>query len=327
MRFNRRVAIATLLAGATLAGPVCAQTEIKLGHVGEPGSLFDQSAQEFAKRVNERLGGKAKVVVYGSSQLGSDSDMIKKLKLGTVDLALPSTVMSSQVPVFGLFEMPYLVKDRAHMARIRDEIVLPKMAPAAEKDGVPIIAVWENGVRHITNNKRPIKTPEDLKGIKLRVPGGEWRVKMFQSYGANPSPLAFSEVFVALQTGVMDGQENPYAQIYPARFHEVQKYLSNTGHVYTPAYLTAGRSWARLDPEVQKIVTDTAKEMQPVVLDMAQKLDDELLGKLKAAGMEVNEVDKDAFIAASKAIYDEFSKQVPEGKDLIERAQALGRSS
>lgn len=327
MTVTRRIALALCLAGAALATPAIAQTEIKLGHVGEPGSLFDQSAQEFAKRANERLAGKAKVVVYGSSQLGGDSDMMKKLKLGTIDLALPSTVMSSQVPVFGLFEMPYLVKDRAHMARIRDQIVMPKMAPAAEKDGFRILAVWENGVRHITNNKKPIVKPEDLQGIKLRTPPGEWRVKMFKAYGANPSPLAFSEVFVALQTGVMDGQENPYAQIYPARFHEVQKYLSNSGHVYTPGYLTAGRSWSRLDPEVQKTLTDVAKEVQPVVLDMAQKLDDELLAKLKAGGMQVNEVDKEAFIKASKDIYDEFSKQVPGGKELIEQAQALAQSS
>src|SRR6185437_13979085 len=161
------------------------------------------------------------------------SEMLKKLKLGTMDLALPSTVMSSYVPAFGLFEMPYLVKDRAHMARIRDQIVLPEMVPAAEKAGYHIIGVWENGFRQITNNKRPIVKPEDLQGIKLRVPGGTWRVKMFKAYGANPTPLAFSEVFVALQTGAMDGQENPLAQIYPARFHEVQKYLSLTDHVYT----------------------------------------------------------------------------------------------
>jgi tripartite ATP-independent transporter DctP family solute receptor len=324
---NRRTILTAVLASGLLSSTAFAQTEIKLGHVGEPGSLFDRTAQEFAKRANERLGTKAKVVVYGSSQLGSDSEMMKKLKLGTIDLALPSTVMSSQVPLFGLFEMPYLVKDREHMARIRDQVVMPEMAPAAEKEGYKILAVWENGVRHITNSKRPIKTPDDLKGIKLRVPAGEWRVKMFQAYGANPSPLALSEVFVALQTGVMDGQENPFAQIYPSRFQEVQKYLSLTGHVYTPAYVTAGRSWSRLDPEVQKTVADTAKEMQADALRIAAQLDDELLGKLKAAGMEVNEADKDAFIKASDAIYKEFSTQVPEGKALIEKALALGKTS
>src|SRR6185312_7776119 len=233
MRFAK--ALFTFVFAAVLsAGTAAAQTEIKFGHVGEPGSLFDLSAQEFAKRANAKLGNKAKVTVYGSSQLGGDAELLKKLKLGTVDLALPSTVMSSQVPSFGLFEMPYLVKSRAHMAKIRDQIVNPTLVPAAEKAGYRIIGVWENGFRQITNSKRPINKPDDLKGLKLRVPQGGWRVKMFQAYGANPSPLALSEVFVALQTGVMDAEENPLAQIYPSRFYEVQKYLSLTGHVYTP---------------------------------------------------------------------------------------------
>ena len=199
---------------ARACGPRLAQIEIKLGHVGEPGSLFQKSADEFAKRANAKLGNKAKVVVFGSSQLGGDKEMLQKLKLGTVDMALPSTVMSSEVDLFGVFEMPYLVKDREHMARIEKEVFWPKIAPEAEKKGLKVLAVWENGYRHITNNKRPIKAPADLQGIKLRVPEGKWRVKMFQAYGANPSPMKFSEVFTALQTGVMDGQENPFTQIY-----------------------------------------------------------------------------------------------------------------
>src|SRR6185503_14796590 len=121
-------------AAALSAGAAQAQTEIKFGHVGEPGSLFDQSAQEFAKRAKAKLG------VYGSSQLGGDGELMKKLKLGTVDLALPSTVMSSQVPAFGVFEMPYLVKDRTHMAKIRDQVVNPTLVPIAEKSGYHIIA-------------------------------------------------------------------------------------------------------------------------------------------------------------------------------------------
>jgi TRAP-type transport system periplasmic protein len=303
------------------------QQEIKFAHVGKPGSLFDLSAQEFAKRANAKLGSKAKVVVYGSSQLGGDRQVLKELKLGTVDLALPSTVMSSEVPVFGLFEMPYLVKDRAHMARIRDQIVIPKMLPAAEKAGYHIIAIWENGFRQITNNKRPIFKPADLEGIKLRVPGGTWRVKMFQTYGANPSPLSFSEVFVALQTGAMDGQENPLTQIYSAHFYEVQKYLSLTDHVYTPAYVTAGASWKRLSPDVQKILTETAQQMQPVVYKMAADLDKQLLAKITKTGIKVNKADKAAFIKASKPIYEEFGKEVPGGKELIDEALALGKGS
>lgn len=316
-----------LLAGALAAGGAAAQTEIKLGHVGEPGSLFELSSKAFADRVNARLGDKAKVVVYGSSQLGGDSDMLKKLKLGTIDLALPSTVMSSVVPAFGLFEMPYLVKDREHMKRIRDEIVMPTLAPLAEKEGFRVLAVWENGFRHITNNRQPIVTPDDLKGIKLRVPQGTWRVRMFQAYGANPSPLAFSEVFVALQTGVMDGQENPLAQIYPARFYEVQKYLSLTGHVYTPAYLTAGRSWSKFTPEVRQALTEAARDSQDDVYRIAAQLDDDLLKKLKEAGIQVNEADKDAFIKASAPVYEEFAKEVPGSKALVDRALALASKS
>jgi len=314
------LAFATLL----MAGTAAAQTEIKFGHVGEPGSLLELNALEFAKRANAKLGDKYKVVVYGSSQLGSDSEMMKKLKLGTIDLALPSTVMSSYVPSFGLFEMPYLVKDRDHMARIRDQIVFPLMVPEALKVGYRILGIWENGFRQITNNKHPIVKPEDLAGIKLRVPKGVWRVKMFKAYGANPTPLAFSEVFVALKTGAMDGQENPLAQIYTGHFQEVQKYLSMSGHVYSPTYLVAGASWSRFPADVQKILEDTAKEVEPVALATGQRLDDELLDKIKTSGIKVNEVDKDAFIKASKQVYEDFGKEVPGGTELINKALALG---
>src|SRR5687767_3338933 len=255
-----------LAAALTLALPAIAQTEIKFGHVGEPGSLFAQSADEFARRANAKLGSKAKVVVYGSSQLGGDKELVQKLKLGTVDMALPSTVMSSEADMFGVFEMPYLVKDRKHMAKIEKEVFWPRLAPEAEKKGLKVLAVWENGYRHITNNKKPIKVPDDLKGIKLRVPEGKWRVKMFQEYGANPSPMKFSELFTALQTGVMDGQENPFTQIYSAKLHEVQKFLSLSGHVYTPAYLLVGaRRYGTLPADVRKVLEDTARETQAFV--------------------------------------------------------------
>ena len=325
MKFLKKFGIALLVA-LLPAGSSLAQIEIKLGHVGEPGSLFQKSADEFAKRANEKLAGKAKVVVFGSSQLGGDKELMQKLKLGTVDLALPSTVMSSESDLFGIFEMPYLVKDRKHMQAIEKEVFWPKIAPEAEKKGLKVLAVWENGVRHITNNKHPIVKPEDLKGIKLRVPEGKWRVKMFQAYGANPSPMKFSEVFTALQTGVMDGQENPFSQIVSAKFQEVQKFLSLTGHVYTPAYLTTGsKKWATLPADVRKVLEDTAKDMQKYVYAVAEKDDNELIEKIKAAGVKVNEADKPAFVAASKAVYEEFGKEVNGSKELIDKALALGK--
>src|SRR5690349_68202 len=304
-----------------------AQTELKLGHVGEPGSLIGAAADEFAKRANEKLAGKYKILTYGSSQLGGDKELMQKLKLGTVEFAEPSTVLSSEADIFGVFEMPYLVKDREHMKRIEKELFWSKMEPAVEKKGLKLLAIWENGFRHITNNKRPIVTPADLQGMKLRVPEGKWRVKMFQAYGANPSPMKFSEVFTALQTGVMDGQENPFAQIASAKFYEVQKYLSLTGHVYSPAYLAVGmKKWDRLPADVRKTLEATAKDVQAWVYEKAAKDDDILLQKMKASGsIEVNEANKNAFIAASKPVYEEFAKEVPGAKEIIERAIALGK--
>jgi TRAP-type transport system periplasmic protein len=315
-----------IVATLALAGGAAAQTELKLGHVGEPGSLIGAAADEFAKRANAKLGGKFRVVTYGSSQLGGDKEMMQKLKLGTIDMVEPSTIMSSEADIFGVFEMPYLVKSRDHMKKIERELFWSKIEPEAEKKGVKVLAVWENGFRHITNNKHPINTPADLKGIKLRVPEGKWRVKMFQAYGANPSPMKFSEVFTALQTGVMDGQENPFAQIASAKFYEVQKYLSLTGHVYTPAYLVVGsKKFATLPADVRKVLEQTAKDTQAWVYEKAAKDDEELLVVMKKAGIKVNNANKDAFIAASKPVYQEFAKEVPGAQAIIDRAIALGK--
>jgi len=299
--------------------------ELKFGHVGAPGSLFLACADEFAKRANAKLGDQAKVVTFGSSQLGKDQELLKKLKLGTIAFALPSTVMSSVVDEFGVFEMPYLVLDRNHMRKIRDEVFWSMIAPKVEAEGYEVVAVWENGFRNITNNVRPINTPADLQGVKLRTPKGEWRVKMFKAYGANPTPMALSEVFVALQTGVIDGQENPFTQIFSQKFHEVQKYLSLSGHVYTPAYLLTGKkTWDSLPADVQKILKDEAVGMQEWVYETAEKMETDLLNKMKDS-VEINEVDKQAFVDASGPIYQEFGTKVSGGKDLIDKVQALAK--
>jgi tripartite ATP-independent transporter DctP family solute receptor len=313
--------------GAIFATGALAQTEITFGHVGGPTSLFNVSAEHFAELANERLPDEYEVVVYHSSQLGNDTELLQKLRLGTVHFALPSTVMSSVADEFGLFELPYLVRDREHMKRIEEEIFWPSLHPIVEAQGYKVLAVWENGFRNITNNVRPIVTPEDLQGIKLRTPSGVWRVRMFEAYGASPSPMELSEVFMALQTGVMDGQENPLTQITGQRFQEVQKYLSLSGHVYTPAYVTAGAAFERLPEDVQEILTQAAKDTQDFVYETAARMDNELLDVVKEAGTEVNEVDKDAFVAASKSVYDLFAQEVEGAQDLIDKAVALGSAN
>ena len=311
-------------AAALLAVPGhAAELTLKFGHVGKPGSLFEASVNEFTACSNKALGDKAEVQTFGSSQLGKDKELLQKLKLGQITFSLPSSVMSSVADEFGVFEMPYIIKDRAHMRRVQGEL-MPLFQKAVKAKGYRIIGLFENGFRHITNNTRPINKPEDLAGIKLRTPKGAWRVKMFKAYGANPSPLSFSEVFVALQTGTFDGQENPLAQIASGKFQEVQKYLSMTGHVYTPAYVTVSTEhWSKLPADVQQILEATAKETQDYVYKTAAKMEVDLLAQLKEGGIKVNNADKTAFIKASKPIYDEFGSSVPKGKMLIDKAMSL----
>lgn len=312
----------TMIGGAAQAGEV-----LKFGHVGKPGSLFEASVEAFAKCANDALGDKAEVQTFGSSQLGKDKELLQKLKLGQITFALPSSVMSSVDDTFGVFEMPYIIKDREHMKRVQAKLGDTFQA-AANGKGYHILGYFENGFRNITNNTRPINVPADLDGIKLRTPKGSWRVKMFKLYGANPTPMAFSEVFTALQTGVIDGQENPYAQIASAKFQEVQKYLSVTGHVYTPAYvLTSQKHFSKLPEDVQGTLKDCAESSQEFVYEHAAKLEVDLLKVIEDAGVEVNEADKDAFIEASKPIYEEFASSVDGGQELIDTVLGLAASN
>jgi tripartite ATP-independent transporter DctP family solute receptor len=310
-------------AAAALCAPLVSQaqapTEIIFGISAEAGSLQALTGEEFTRRANQKLAGKATVKFFASSQLGGDKELMQKLRLGSVHLSMPSSIMSTVSPEFALFDMPFLIKDRAHLARIAPTVFWQIIAPSTEPKGYKILGLWETGFRQITNNTRPIDKPDDLKGIKLRVPGGAWRVKMFKLWGANPTPMAFSEVFVGLQTGVIDGQENPYTNIYAAKFQEVQKYLSVTNHVYTPSFLTTGATtWANWPKEIRDVIQQTAKEMETWSYEHGAKDDEVLKDKIAASGIKINTADRAAFVKASQPLYDEFEKEVPNGKAMIE---------
>lgn len=217
---------AGLLICATSLGATGAMADTYIVAVGAASnSLQGRSAAKFAEDLQARLGDAHSVEFYADGQLGDEKELLQKLRLGTVQFTLISSIMTNVAPEFGVFEMPFLVKDRAHLKAIDAEIVQPELAPKAEAQGLHVISTWENGFRQITNSKLPINKPEDLAGLKIRTPSSEWRVAMFKEWGANPTPMAFSEVFVALQTGTMDGQENPLTNITGANFQEVQKYL------------------------------------------------------------------------------------------------------
>ncbi|MBI3085733.1 MAG: TRAP transporter substrate-binding protein [candidate division NC10 bacterium] len=322
-RWGGILALGLVLVGIT-GGQAWAATVIRLGHVAFPGSLFDIVTTRYAKEVNEALKGRVEIKVFHSSQLGTDEQMIKGIKVGAPEMFIPSTIMSTVDQRYGVFEMPYIIVNRAHMKRVTENAQVQKaLFEGLPAKGIRLLGVWENGFRHITNNVRPIVKPDDLKGIKLRVPGGIWRVKMFKAYGANPSPMPFAEVYSALQSGVMDAQENPFPQIWSAKFHEVQKYLSLTGHVYSPAYLVVGEEfWQKLPKDVQATIAKISWEMGDFARSEGERLDKELMAKL-APPMKANEVDKEAFIKASAAIYEEFGAQVAGATELIKLFQSL----
>lgn len=287
------------------------------------GSLQYDTTEHFVNIANEKLSAAKldyKLKFFGSGQLGTDKDTQQKLKLGTIDIALLSSTLATNIPQMAIFELPFLITDRSKLDKIETQVFYPLIAPEIEKKGYKVIGLWENGFRHITNSTRPINKPEDLKGLKIRTPNSSWRLKMFQAWGANPTPIPFGDVFIGLRTGVIDGQENPFTNIYAAKLQEVQKYISVTGHVYSPAFLTVGsNAYKKLPQDVKDIIEASAKESQSWGYKEAERLDKELETKLVESGMQLNVADKQAFIDASKPIYDEFISSVENGKELLEK--------
>ena len=215
-----------------------------------------------------------------------------------------------------------MVKDRAHMARIEKEVFWPSLAPLAEKKGLKVIAVWENGYRHITNNKKPVKVPDDLKGFKLRVPEGKWRVKMFQTYGANPSPMKFSEVFTALQTGVVDGAENNAPSFFTSNHYSTgAKFYTQTNHLIIPELLVVSKvTWDKLSKDDQALLKKFGREAQLEQRALWDKSVEDYTAKLKAAGVEFINVDTKAFYDATAPVRAKYGANYA---DLMKRIEAV----
>ena len=191
-----------LTASLAMAAPVT----LKLGHIAEPENVYGQGADHFAKLVKERSNGEIDIQVFPSSQLGNQRDLVEGLDLGTVDMTLTGTaVMGNFVPEVAVFDLPFIFRDVDHAYKALDTVGM-ELAKKGEDRGMITLAIWENGVRHMTNNKRPIKEPEDMKGLKVRVMEQPVYIDMMNSLGASPTPMAMSELYTSLQKGVIDGQ-------------------------------------------------------------------------------------------------------------------------
>ncbi len=308
-------------------GPALAQSpvtpapqsiELRLGHNAAFGAVLDLTSAEFARRVNTALRGRATITVYGNSVLGSDVDMFKQVERGELDLALPSNYLSTVNPIFSVFDMPFLVLSRAHIRHIRNTLLEKHLRPAMATRNLLILGMWENGFRHMTNNVRPIHTPDDLKGLKMRVPQGSRMRQALEYFGALPAEYSFGPPLVeAIKAGRFDGQENPFTQINSAKIDRVQKYLSLTYHNYTPVYLVMrADKFAALPPDVQAVIKKTAEDMQDWAMTANERLEKTLKEKLSQT-MEVNEADLFAFLVASFTLYRNFANEVPGGKPVI----------
>jgi TRAP-type transport system periplasmic protein len=279
-----------------------------------------QGLLRFKEIVEKKSGGKLKVQTYFSATLGDDLKMTEALQSGTQEITIPSTSpLVGIVKEFGILDFPFLFNTAEEADAILDGPIGKKLLEKLPEHRLIGLAYWENGFRNVTNSKHPINTIDDFKGLKLRTMQNQVHIDAFKKLGANPTPMAFSEVFTALESKTVDGQENPLATIKSNKYYEVQDYLSLTKHVYTPfVFLVSKKLWDSLSPEEQKILQDAAVEAGKYQRELSRQEDKKALEELKKTGIKINEVsngERKKMEEAIKPIIDKYAKEF--GEDLV----------
>lgn len=290
---------------------------LRLGHAVVETHPYHLGAVKFAELIKERTNGQIQIKIFPNHILGNERDMVEGLQLGTIDMVVTSTgPIGGFAPKMMAVDFPFIFRNREHAYKVLDGDIGKLLLSDLEKVGIKGLAFWENGFRNITNSKRPINKPEDLKGIKIRVMENKVHIASFKALGANPTPMAWSEVFTALQQGTIDAQENPIPIIYNFKLYEVQKYLSMTQHFYSPALLLMSKTkFASLPKKTQEIFVKTAIEVATYERNLIKEQEDKQIGLLKEKGMIINYPDREPFRLATKKVYDEFKDKV--GADII----------
>jgi tripartite ATP-independent transporter DctP family solute receptor len=300
--FRRTLLVASLMAMSSLASAQAVR--LTLGHGNPVGSPRHAAAVKFADEVKAKSAGRIEVTVAPSAQLGDDAAMVTALRTGALDISANSQgALANTVPEYAAFGMPFLFSDLPQAWKIMDGPVGKELAEMTANKGMVVLGYWDNGIRQMSNSKRPLLKPEDLKGLKMRTPPDSVTVDIMQSLGAEAQQIKFSELYVALQQGVVDGQENPLTNIASAKLNEVQKYISLTGHKYemTP-FLMSKRSWDRLSDADRKAVQEAANEATALQRKLSKESDDQLVAELKGKGVQVDMVDKSAFQKATASV-------------------------
>jgi TRAP-type transport system periplasmic protein len=325
---QRKTFTRTLLAlAAVLPFAVQAQAvKLTLGHGAAPGNPRHEAAVKFAEVAKAKSAGRIEVQVAPSAQLGDDAAMLTALRTGALDMSANSQgAVANAVPEYAAYGMPFLFTNAAQAFKLLDGALGKELTDRSAEKGLVVLGYWDNGIRHMTNSKKPIAKVEDLKGLKMRTPPDSVLVDIMQSLGAEAQQIKFAELYVALQQGVVDGQENPLMNIHASKLYEVQKHLALTSHQFqmTP-FLMSKRSWDKLSEADRKAVTEAAAEATALQRKLSQESDDKLLADLKAKGVQVTTVDKAAFEKATGAVDDKWLAQPigPYVKKVITAARA-----
>jgi len=300
-------ALAVLAAGAPAAR--AEPITLTFSHGAPVAHPAHAAALQFARRVEQRTGGQVKFEIFPAGQLGSESEIQEKVRLGAIDMATTThNYLIKYEKAFAVIAMPYLFDNYEHAHRVLDGTAMAWLAPLAEKQGFVILSNWEWGFRNLTNNVRPINQPEDIRGLRIRVPPvAELEVTM-QALGAQVSKIGFKELYAALAQGLVDGQENPLNVIYYNKLYKVQKHLALTRHVYyNSLHLMSVKSWAWLTPAQQSIVREESKAAGDGMRRQIVGEEEDLLARMVADGVKVTRPDPKAFRAMAAPAYQKIA--------------------
>lgn len=330
MTLTRRTALGGASAGIALFAigrPAMAQgAKLRFAHPHPESDSWHKAALLFAERVKKQTDGRFEVQVFPNGSLGSDSQTISAVRGGSLDICLTGNpFFTGLAPKLNVLDLPFLIQSRNHAAAVMDGAIGDGLRRELEPSNLKALATWEIGWRNLTNNRRPVATPADLRGLKIRTTPNPAHLRAFQLLGAVPTPMAFTELFTALETGTVDGQENPVTLILNAKFFEVQKHLSLTRHAFTTGPVVMNKQkFDAYPPEVQKALTSVAIELAAEQRKMNEDAEGSSLAELKKGGMQaVENPDRDAF---AKIVTAEVEKEFV-GKYGAETLEAIKKAA
>ena len=327
----KKLVLGTIAAAMLATSGMAADYVMKVSHVVSASTPKGMAADFFEKRVEELTGGKIDVQVFPNSQLYGDGEEMKALKLGNAHIAMPSfSKFTSIVPEMQLFDLPFIFRDKDHLYKVLDGEVGKILKDKVSAKGFVALDYWDAGFKHLSSNKKALLVPEDAAGQKFRIMSSHVLEAQFKTIGANPQVLPFSEVYSALQQGVVDGAENPLSNFYTKKFNEVQTDLTLSDHGYLGYLVIMSESfWKKFPADLKPMVLQAMREATEYERKLAAQDDEETLKKIKEYGAQSGKLkvhtltaeQKKAWQVAMEKIYPQFYSVI--GEDLIKKVQAV----